>query len=250
MAGKRARVSTIAVLCLLICATCRASSDISIAWFQATTQALFDAVAGGNTAIWDRVLDEDCVITTEDGEVLSKAGFLKQMRPLPAGFSGHIRVRDLTVRSVGGAAIVHYWLDETEDIFEQQLRTVYVETDVYRRSAGSWKMAAAHVTVVPRDLEPVAVDSTLWPALVGEYRFSDRAASRYQVFLRDGALYGGGDQATATRLIPLAPLVFFQQGSIHTMVFVQDRGGAVTEVRELHKYNEVRMQRVGGSGRP
>jgi hypothetical protein len=143
---------------------------------------------------------------------------------------------------------VHYWLDETEDLFNQRLTTVYVETDVYRRAAGSWKMVAAQVTVVPRDLEPIAVDAALWPALVGEYRLNDKATSRYQVFVRDGVLYGGGDRATATRLIPLAPLVFFQQGSIHTMVFVQDQSGAITEVRELHKYNEVRMKRSGGSG--
>lgn len=226
----------------------RTSSDASIEWFRSTTQALYDAVAGGDTAVWDRVLAENCMITTEDGEVLGKSAFLKQMRPLPSGSSGRIRVRDLTVQRVGAAAIVHYWLDETEDIFEQRLKTVYVETDVYRRSADGWRMLAAQLTVVPRDLEPIEVDSGLWPALEGEYRLNDKATSRYQVFVRDGVLYGGAERATATRLIPLAPLVFFQEGSIHTMIFVRDRSGAVSEVRELHKYNEVRLKRVGGSG--
>lgn len=247
MTVTRAHRSMTAVLCLLVCATCRAAADTSIGWFQSTTQALYDAVAGGDTTVWDRVLDENCLITTEDGEVLSKGRFLKQMRPLPPGFSGQIRVRDLTVRHAGPAAIVHYWLDETEDIFDQQLKTVYVETDVYRRSAGGWKMLAAQVTVVPRDLEPIADDAALWPALEGEYRLNDKATSRYRVFVRDGVLYGGGERATATRLIPLAPLVFFQQGSIHTMIFVRDRSGAISEVRELHKYNEVRLKRVEGS---
>jgi hypothetical protein len=62
--------------------------------------------------------------------------------------------------------------------------------------------------------------------------------------MRDGALYGGNNPKTATRLIPLAPLVYYQQGSIHLMIFVRDTSGAVNEVRELHKYNEVRMQRI------
>lgn len=217
-------------------------------WFQSTTQALYDAVAVGDTAVWDRALDPDCTITTEDGEVLGKRAFLAAMHPLPKGFIGHIKVRDLTVHPAGSAAVVHYWLDETEDIFAQQLRTTYVETDVYRRASGSWKVVAMHTTVVPRDLEPVAVSTAGWPALVGDYRYSEQATSRYHVFLRDGALYGGRDPASATLLIPLAPLVFFQKGSIHIVVFVQDKSGAVTEVRELHKYNEVRMQRVAGSG--
>ncbi|MGH3185139.1 MAG: hypothetical protein ACRDOE_24980, partial [Streptosporangiaceae bacterium] len=143
---------------------------------------------------------------------------------------------------------VHYWLDEVEEVFGQTLRTTYVETDTYQRVRDSWKMIAMQVTVVPRDLEPITVSSAGWPALVGDYRYSDKAISRYQVFLRDGTLYGGRDAQSATRLIPLAPLVFFQQGSIHIMVFVQDRSGAVTEVRELHKYNEVRNEADRGFG--
>jgi hypothetical protein len=201
----------------------------------------------GEKTVWDRTLDDDCLITTEDGKFLSKAEMLKNVRPLPAGFAAHIDVRDVTVRRVGDAAVVHYWLDEVETIFGQELRTTYVQTDTYRRADGVWKAIAQHETVVPRDLEPIAVDSRDWKQLLGYYRFSERATSRYHVFERDGTLYGGNDESSATRLIPLAPLVFFQQGSIHIMIFVKDPGGAVNEVRQLHKYNEVRMRRAAGS---
>jgi Domain of unknown function (DUF4440) len=239
-----------AVLCSLALTPPRAAGDDAAQWFRTTTQSLYDAVAPGESAVWDRVLDAGCTITTEDGEVLDKAHFLEGMRPLPPGFSGRIKVRDLTVRNIGRAAVVHYWLDETEDIFGQQLRTTYVETDVYHRVAGSWKMVALQVTVVPRDLDPVPVNSADWPALVGDYRFADAATTHYEVRMRDGALYGGRDQKTATLLIPLAPLVFFQKGSIHIMVFVQDSSGAITEVRELHKYNEAVMRRVATLPQP
>ena len=231
-------------VCLLLLASPPLIAAEPTEWFRTTTQRLYDAVAPGETAVWDRVLDADCTITTEDGEVLDKRRFLEGMRPLSAGFAGHIKVRDLTVRQVGRAAVVHYWLDETEDVFAQHLRTTYVETDVYRRVANSWKMVSLQVTVVPRDLDAIAVPSTDWPALVGDYRLADEATSQYEVRLRDGALYGGRDQKSATLLIPLAPLVFFQKGSIHIMVFVRDGSGEVGEVRELHKYNEVVMKRV------
>lgn len=244
--------SGMALLCLLIAPPCHALSTDTTAWFLSTTQALYDAVAPGDKGPWDRVLSPDCTITTEDGEVFDKAQFLKELRPLPAGSSGRIKVRGLTVRPLGTGAVVHYWLDEVEDIFDQELHTTYVETDTYERTheggQASWKMVAAQVTVVPRDLTPIAVNSQGWRALVGVYKYSDKAASQYQVFVRDGALFGGRDTKSATRLIPLAPLVFYQQGSIHIMVFVQDRDGAVNEVRELHKYNEVRMRRFSGPG--
>jgi len=99
-------------------------------------------------------------------------------------------------------------------------------------------------TVVPRDLEPIPVPSRDWSALTGQYRLGDGDASPDEVFMRDGALYYGRDAKTARRLIPLAPLVFYAQGSIHIIVFVQDASGRVNELRELHKYNEVRLTRV------
>lgn len=222
-----------------------ALTDETTPWFQLRTQALYDAVAAGRKEIWDQTLDNSCTITNEDGDVLDKDGFLHDLQPLPPGSSGRIKVRGLTVRMLGAqAAVVHYWLDESENVFDQQLQTTYVETDVYRRSGGGWLAVAMQVTVVPRDLAPIEVDASGWPGLTGEYRLSEQASSGYHVWLRDGALYGGKDPARATRLIPLAPLVFFQQGSIHLMVFVRDHSGVVSQVRELHKYNEVIMKRA------
>ena len=238
-------------LALLCCAVPAGAADADDAgWFRTTTQALVDAITDGTPAVWDRVLDADCLITTEDGVVMGKTKFLADLKPLPAGFSGDIRVRDLTVRALGAdAAVVHYWLDERENVFDQQLKTTYVETDTYRRSGDSWLMVAMQVTVVPRDLEPIPnAAAGGWRELLGEYRYDARATSRYRVFVRDGALFGGSDVKSATRLIPLAPLVYYQQGSIHLMIFVRGRGGAVSEVRELHKYNEVRLERVTGAG--
>ena len=240
-----------ALVALWVCVSSPAATlpDDATPWFQSRTQALYDAVAGGGKEIWERTLDVSCTITNEDGDVLDKDGFLRDLQPLPPGSSGRIKVRGLTVRMLGAqAAVVHYWLDESEKIFDQQLQTTYVETDVYRRAGDGWLAVAMQVTVVPRDLAPIEVDTSGWPALTGEYRLSEKATSGYHVWLRDGALYGGKDPAKATRLIPLAPLVFFQQGSIHLMVFVRDHSGAVSQVRELHKYNEVIMKRVSGAG--
>jgi hypothetical protein len=219
------------------------SSDLK-AWFQTRTQALFDAIATGDKTIWEQTLDDDGVITTEDGEVQGKARFLSELKPLPRGFVGRGVIRDLTVQDLGSAAVVHYFIEESENIFGQELKTTYVETDTFRRRAGTWKIVAAQVTVVPRDLEPITRDSSRWAGLLGDYRFPGDEQIRYRVFERNGALYGGRDEKSASNLIALAPLTFFQSGSIHTMIFVQDSAGHIAEVREIHKYNEVRMQHV------
>src|SRR6185312_6175827 len=100
-------------------------------------------------------------------------------------------------------------------------------------------------TVVPADLKPVAVDESGWHDLVGSYRLGHEPGRLYHAYLRNGSLYWGSDTKSAKLLIPLSPLVFFIQGSIHTMVFVRGGAGRITEAIELHKYNEIVMPRTG-----
>lgn len=219
------------------------AETIDTGWFLKRTQALYDAVARGDKAIWRRTLSDDCIVTDEDGHVYDKTEFLHTLSGLPKGFSGVIRVQRLTARIFGPAASVHYWLDEHEDVLGQMLHTVYVETDTYHRQGDTWRIIAAQVTVVPTDLKPVEVDERGWPQLAGSYRLGAQSGPVYRAYLRHGSLYWGTDEKSAKLLIPLSPLVFFVQGSIHIMVFVRDPAGHVTEALELHKYNEVVMRR-------
>lgn len=146
-------------------------------WLHETTQSLFDAIATGDKSLWEKVLADDLIYTSETGEVLDRARFLAELKPLRAGFSGHIRIEDMTFRYLGTAVISHYLVNEWEDVFGQKLHTRYLVT-------------------------------------------------------------------SATELIALSPLVFFQKGSIHTMIFVPNADGGIREVLEEHKFNEVAMQRV------
>lgn len=217
-------------------------------WFQRTTQALMNAVSTGDTSVWSHVLAPDCVVTDEDGGVSTKAQFLAELHPLPPGFSGSIVVQNLAVREFGGAAVAHYLLDEHENVFGQHLHTRYVSTATYRRAGGSWQMVAMQSTVVARDMAPLATSTALWHRFVGTYAYSPAARTRYLVFERNGRLYGGSNRTSATQLIPLTQHVFFQAGSIHTMIFIPNASGSVNEVVMAHKYNEVVMRRIRSAG--
>lgn len=215
------------------------------AWFQQTLQLLYDAVAAGDSAPWQKYLAEDCVYTSEDGDIQSKTQLVNGLSPLPSGFSGKITIRDLKLQPVGDAVMVaHYLSDETEDVFGQHLHTKYLSTDTWRRAGDGWRMVASQVTVVPHDLDEVKVDTSGFSALAGDYALSPESPRRYHVYLRGSALYGGSDEKSATRLIPLSALVFFQAGSIHTIIFVPNSTGAIGELREVHKYNELTYTRV------
>ncbi|HEY1888898.1 MAG TPA: nuclear transport factor 2 family protein [Steroidobacteraceae bacterium] len=243
-----AYLPAIAAACLLSAPAVAATGAATASWFLQRTQSLYDAVASGDKAIWRQTLSDDCIISDEDGHVYGKDAFLDTLTGLPKGFSGLIKVQRLTARILGGAAVVHYWLDEHEVALGEKLHTIYVETDTYRREAGAWKMMAAQVTVVPMDLKPVSVNMSGWPGLAGSYRLGEAPGLLFHAYLRGGSLYWGTERKAAKRLIPLSPLVFFVQGSIHIMVFVRGPAGQVAEAIELHKYNEVDLQRVENSG--
>lgn len=217
------------------------------AWFQKTTQALYDAVTSGDAKPWDQALAADCIYTSEDGLVQDKAELVKSIQPLPKGFSGRIKLRDFSTRQAGDAVVTHYFADEWEDVYGQHLKTVYVSTDTWAKRDGRWQMISTQTTVVPRDEDAVPVDPKSFAPLLGAYKVSPESPSNYVVFTRGTDLYGGRDEKTATRLIPLSPLVYFQAGSIHTMIFVMGADGRVDEVREIHKYNELVYRRLAGS---
>lgn len=234
-----------AVVALAALVTTQASaSNLDSAWFQKTTQALYDAVTVGDPRPWDEALAADCIYTSEDGLVQDKAGLVKSIQPLPKGFSGGITLRDFQVRQAADAVVTHYFADEHEEVYGQHLKTVYVSTDTWARRGGRWQMIATQTTVVPRDEDAVPVAEKAFAPLLGTYKVSPDAPTNYVVFTRGGDLYGGRDENTATRLIPLSPLVYFQAGSIHTMIFVMGQDGKVDEVREIHKYNELAYKRV------
>ena len=145
------------------------SADL-VRWFQATEQALMDSVAPGDKTVWERVMDPGCVVTSEEGQVLTKEQFLNELHPLPPGLTGGIKVSDLTVQDFSTFAVVRYVADEWESVFGQRLTTRYRTTDIFRRAGPEWTMVASHTAVVTRDPPAQSVPSNGWSRLSGTYR--------------------------------------------------------------------------------
>ena len=209
-------------------------SPETVEWFQATEQALMDATAPGDKAVWERVMDPSCVVTTEEGRVLGKQQFLDELRPLPKGLAGGIAVRDLTVQEFPAFALVRYLADEWESVFGHRQTVQYRVTNAYRRDGPAWKMVASHLSVVTRDPPAQDVPSAGWPGLVGSYRLLPTGWI-FTVELRDGKLYGGRDPKHLKPLIPLTPDAFVVSGSLGEWLFVVEKGRA-THIVNLRKF--------------
>lgn len=221
----------------------RAAAPPTVAWFQATEQRLMDAIATGDKAPWDRVMDARCAFTTEEGQVLSRQRFLDELRPLPPGLKGGITVKELTVDEQPEFAIVRYLLDEWESVFGQRLTTQYRTTDTFRRVGDTWKLVASHTSVVTHDPPAQQVSTAGWPAFAGRYRLLPDGWT-FTVELRDGALWGGRDPKKLQRLIPLAPDAFVVSGALGDWIFVSDAHGRATHIVELRKFEPLIWTRV------
>lgn len=228
---------------LLLCAGGSAGAGVGVAepnaetvkWFQTTEQSLMDAVASGDKAVWERVLDDAFVMTSEEGEVLPREQLLKDMRPLPAGLSGKISVKELTVQEFPTFAVVRYLADETEQVFAQSLATKYRMTDTFRRDGKAWKMIASHASVVTADPPAQPVPAARFAGLVGEYKLLPDGWT-FTVELRDGKLYGGRDAKKMKPMVPITATAFVVSGSLGEWLFDVDDKGKAQRIVDLRKF--------------
>jgi hypothetical protein len=143
-------------------------------------------------------MDPSCVVISEEGEVTTRQQFLDGLRGLPAGLTGGIAVKELTVQEFPTFAVVRYLADEWEVVFGQRLTTKYRVTDTFRRSGSDWKMVASHVSVVTQNPPAQKVSTARWPMFVGTYRLLPDGWT-FTVELREGTLYGGRDPKNCGR---------------------------------------------------
>ncbi len=207
----------------------------TVKWFQTTEQSLVDAVAAGDKAAWERVLDEGFVMTSEEGEVLPREQLLKALGPLPPGLSGRIVIKELTVQEFPTFAIVRYLADETEQVFSQSLATKYRMTDTFRRDGKVWKMLASHASVVTADPPAQPVPAARLAGLVGEYKIMPDGWT-FTVELRDGKLFGGRDPKKLRPMVPVTPTAFVVSGTLGEWLFDLDEKGKAQKIVDLRKF--------------
>src|SRR5213082_1231139 len=69
------------------------------------TQELYDAIVPGNQAPWKQYFADDCIFADEKGRIFDKPKMIAHSAPLPAGFSGTIKIVNAQSRIIGNTAI-------------------------------------------------------------------------------------------------------------------------------------------------
>lgn len=209
----------------------------------AITQQLMDALVPGKAEVWQRLLADDAMVTDEFGRRQTKKTAVEGIKPLPAGFSGKIEIRDPHVHVYGDTAVLDAEEYETETVFGQRLVVRYLAMNTYVRRGGAWKVVAMMDVTLPTPPPALAVRDLKLEDYPGTYRYGpDRA---WVFALEDGKLVYRTKAGRAPVSVDAIAMDVFMGGDDerNILVFRRDDAGRIVELIERRKFNDLRLKR-------
>lgn len=206
------------------------------------TQELVDALVTGNAEPWKKYYAEDAIYSDEKGRTLDKAALVKDVAPLPKGYSGNIRIVHPQSRIEGNLALLNYDMDESETIYGQQLHARYHATDTWVHRNGAWQILASQAMRYYEDPAPGTVDPKLFDAYVGTYQLAPGLTIEVS---RDGdRLFAQRSGRAREEMFPEAAGIFFRKGVEGRRLFRTGTQGKVDALIERRNNEDVVWAKV------
>jgi hypothetical protein len=201
------------------------------------TQELFDAVAVGDQSPFKKYYADGVLFSDEKGRNMDKVALVKDVSPLPPGYSGTIKIVQPQSRIVGDTAILSYDLDETEIVFGQKLSARYHEIDTWMYRSGKWQIIATQVHRYYEDPAPGKADTSKFNDYVGTYRLGPERTMA--ISTKDGHLYEQRKGREREELIPEASDIFFRKGVEGRTLFGHSDDGKVITLIDRRNNEDV-----------
>src|SRR5881392_3476914 len=136
------------------------------------TQELYDAVVPGDQAPWKKYFADDSIFSDEKGRTMDKTKLIADITPLPAGYSGTIKLDRVESRIYDNVAVLSYDANETETIFSQNLTARYHITDTWLQRNGEWKIVASQAHRYYEDPAIGKIDPKKFGDFIGIYELA------------------------------------------------------------------------------
>lgn len=208
--------------------------EITEAELVRRTQELFDAVVPGNQTPWKKHFADDCIYHDEKGRSLNKTQLVADIKPLPRGYSGSIKVKNVESRMTKDSAVLSYDTDETETIFGQELHAHYHEIDTWLRRNDQWQIVASQAFRYYEDPAMGKADTGRAAGYSGSYVLSKDSPRRTVISSEGDKLFLQRTGGAKTELFPEASDIFFRKGVEGRILF---RTGASGNVELVDRRN-------------
>ena len=208
-------------------------------------QQLSDAITSGSTAVWEKYLDPNVIYAEEDDTYKGKDGMLKEVRPLPKGLGGEIKVELLAYQEDGDSAVALFRQHEIERYYGQTIHASYLLSTVWKRGADGWRQIEGQVLAEKTDPPPMALSAGDLRKFAGTYKLKDSEPT-YTLALIDGKLKGGRTGKAPLEWEAETRDVFFVKGDPRIRkIFQYDATGKVTGFIERRESWDIAWIKVG-----
>jgi hypothetical protein len=227
---------------LAIASAAPARDDLS-AELRAKDQALLDAIAPGNRALWEQMLAPEAVYVDENGAVMDRQVFLETLTPLPAYASGQIRIVEYRLNRVGDTALVVHRDAEHEVWHGVPLDAQYLMSETWVRQRGEWRLAQVHAQVARKDPPETSLPSATLDAYAGRYRLTDGVELRIR---RDGdRLMAAATGRPEKPMLAESTDVFFTPGQPRSRrIFFRNGSGQVFRMVDRREGEDLVYRRI------
>jgi hypothetical protein len=234
--------SIAAALTCLSLASCKRQSEITQDELVRRTRELFDSVAEGDRRPWRAYFAEDCMYFDENGRNMDKSALLADVTPLPAGYSGSIKIGKVQSHIEENLAILSYDLDETEKIYGQEMSARYHATDTWMRRGGKWQIIAGQVLRYYEDPAPGRVNPAGFAEYVGTYELAP--GNRLTISSDGKQLYRQRGDRPTELLIPEATGIFFRKGVEGRLLFRRSENQTVDALIDRRNNEDVVWKKI------
>jgi hypothetical protein len=205
------------------------------------TQELYDAVVPGNQAPWKKYFAEDSIFADEKGRTMDKPKLVADITPMPAGYSGAIKIEPVQSRIYNNVAILSYDANEKETIFGQELSARYHVMDTWLRRDGNWQIIASQAHRYYEDPAIGKTDPKKFADFIGAYEL---APGQTRKITAEGDSLFIERSGKKDQLFPEASELFFRKGIEGRIVFRYDKNGKVDALIDRRNNEDVVWRKV------
>jgi hypothetical protein len=236
----------LAILLILFCSSnfvsaAERGAAITEAELVRRTQELYDAVVPGNQAPWKKYFADDSIFADEKGRTMDKTKLVADITPMPAGYSGAIKIEQVQSRIYDNVAILSYDANEKETIFGQELRARYHVMDTWLQRDGNWQIIASQAHRYYEDPAVGKTDSKKFPDFIGGYEL---APGQIRTVIAEGDSLFVERSGKKDQLFREASELFFRKGIEGRILFRYDKNGKVDALIDRRNNEDVVWRKV------